>query len=182
MGYQFRKGLNPSLNGNCQLIQAKDIIRSEDHKLDFTQLQRITLKKDLGKYKISNGDIIFLSKGQYNYATFIEDLPDTLPTIAASYFFVLRVKNNSILPEYLAWHINQPPSQVYLQRVVRGSGMPFIPKSEFSNLEIDIPSFDAQKIIIKLYKLSLKEKHLIDVIKYKRNKLLQNMCLKAAKS
>jgi len=182
IGYQFREKLDISTNGNYQVIQAKDINRSENHRLDPTNLYRVTPKREAEKYEATNEDVIFLSKGRRNYATFIEDLPSGSQTIVAGYFFILRAKTQTIIPEYLAWSINQPLSQAYLQRVARGSGMPFIPKDAFSNLEINVPPVKIQKLIIKLNELSLKETQLLNVIKNKRNELLQGICLKAAKS
>jgi len=182
IGYQFREKLDVSTNGNYQVIQAKDIDRSENHRLGPTNLYRVTPKREAKKYEVFNGDVIFLSKGRRNYATFIEGLRSNSQTIVAGYFFILWTKTKTIIPKYLTWSINQPPSQAYLQRVARGSGMPFIPKDAFSNLEINVPPVNIQKLVIKLHELSLKETKLLNRIKNKRNELLQGICLKAAKS
>jgi len=182
VGYQFREKLDLTSKGNYQVIQAKDIDRSTSHRLDPSNLYIVTPKRPAKKYTVRNGDVIFLSKGRRNYATFIEDLPSDSQTIVAGYFFIIRLKTKVILSEYLAWSINQPPSQSYLQRAARGSGMPFIPKDALSNLEIDVPSVKIQKLIIKLYELSLKEAQLLNLVKYKRNEFLQGVCLGAARS
>jgi len=182
IGYQCREKLDITSDGDHQVVQAKDIDQSNDHRLDPSNLYRITPKRPAEKYAVRNGDVIFLSKGRRNYATFIEGLSTDLKTIAAGYFFILRVKNKAVLPQYLRWAINQPPLQSYLQSIARGSGMPFIPKDAFSSLEIDVPPVKIQNLIIRLHDLSLKENQLLTLIKNKRNALLQDICLKAAKS
>jgi len=182
VGFHFREKLKRSSAGKVRVIQTKDVDRSHSHQLDTTNLYRISPTKNIRRYEVFNGNVIFLSKGRRNNATFIEGLHSDLPTIVAGYFFILRIKNQEVLPEYLAWSINQQPAQAYLQRVARGSGMPFIPKDAFSSLEIDVPPVKIQKLIIKLHKLSLKEENILTNIKTRRNELLQGICLKAAKS
>ena len=180
IGYQFRESLTTSSDGQYQVIQAKDI-NASNHQLEADAINNVTPKRNPKRYEVANGEVIFLSKGRRNYATFIEGLSGDLPAIVAGYFFILRIKAKSLLPEYLSWSINQRPAQAYLQRVARGSGMPFIPKDAFSNLEIDVPPVKIQNLISKLYKLSLKEENILTNIKTKRNELLQGICLKAAK-
>ncbi len=181
IGYQFRQSLNISSDGQYQVIQAKDI-NASNHQLEADLLNNVTPKRNPKRYEVANGDVIFLSKGRRNYATFIEGLSGVLPAIVAGYFFILQIKSKSILPEYLSWSINQQPAQAYLQRVARGSGMPFIPKDAFSNLEIDVPPIEVQELIVRLHNLSLQEERLLTTIKTKRNELLQGICLKAAKT
>lgn len=181
IGYQFRESLNTSSDGQYQVIQAKDI-NASNHQIEADSLNSVTPKRNPRRYEVANGDVIFLSKGRRNYATFIGGLSGDLPAIVAGYFFILQIKSKSILPEYLSWSINQQPAQAHLQRVARGSGMPFIPKDAFSNLEIDVPPIKVQELIAKLHNLSLQEEHLLTTIKLKRNELLQGICLKVAKT
>ena len=181
MGYQFREKLATSSTGDYRVIQAKDISQAFDHRLDLSNLHRVMPKRDAEKYRVKNGDVIFLSKGRRNYATLISKLSPDLKTIVAGYFFVIRPKTQVVIPEYIAWIINQPPAQSYLKSVSRGSGMPFIPKTAFANLEIPIPSIDVQKQIVKLYELSFQESILLKQLEEKRSKLISKICIEAAK-
>lgn len=179
IGYQFREKPDMASDSTHQFIQAKDIDRSNDHSLDVSTLYHVTPKRNAGKYKVNNGDVIFLSKGRRNYATLVEGLQRNIKTIVAGYFFILRLKTDGILPKYLAWAINQPPAQNYLQTVSRGSGMPFIPKDAFASLEIDIPAIKTQELILKLHELSLRERALLKRLEQKRNELIRGICLEA---
>ncbi len=180
-GYQFREKLDVVSVGKYQVVQAKDISQSENHRLDPVNLYRVTPKRDTKKHEIRNGDVIFMSKGRRNYATFVDGLFGVPQTIAAGYFFLLRIKSKSVLPKYLTWAINQSPSQGYLQRIARGSGMPFIPKQAFKNLEIEVPPVKIQRLIIKLDELSQKERTLLNYMEQKRSELIRGICLRVAK-
>ncbi len=86
------------------------------------------------------------------------------------------------MPEYLAWYINQAPAQEYLHSSARhGTHMPLVPMSAFKGLEIEIPPLDKQKRIVELSDLVEKEKHLTNSIQEKRARLINAVCLKAAK-
>jgi len=181
MGYQFRQKLGTSSSGDYLVIQAKDISQVLDHRLDLSNLHKVTPKRDAEKYRVKNGDVIFLSKGRRNYATLVSQLTPDLKTIAAGYFFIIRPKTKTVLPEYVAWVINQPTAQSYLKSISRGSGMPFIPKTAFENLKIPIPPIDIQKQIVKLCELSFQESMLLKQLEEKKSKLISRICLEVAK-
>jgi len=180
IGYQCREKLDIASDGDYQLIQAKDIDESTNHRFNPSNLYKITAKGHTKKYQVKNGDVVFLSKGRRNYAVFIDGLSPDSRTMVASYFFILRIKNPVVLPKYLVWVINQPPSQRYLQKVARGSRMPFIPKDAFCNLDIEIPAKHVQELIVKLNELSQKESALLRRMEQKRSELIRGICLKAA--
>ncbi len=179
IGYQFREKLDMALDGTHQVIQAKNIDAENDHRLNFTSIVRVTLKRDAKKYVVNNGDVIFLSKGRRNYATLIEGLSSDTKAIAAGYFFILRPKVETIRTDYLALAINEPSAQSYLKSVASGSGMPFISKQAFAALEIDIPAAETQEKVVKLHQLSFRESALLKRLEQKRNKLIRGICLKA---
>jgi len=140
----------------------------------------VTPKRDAEKYEVSNGDIVFLSKGRRNYATVIEGLTGR-ETIVAGYFFILRLTNPDIRPDFLAWAINQPPAQRYLQSVTRGTGIPFIRKDSFAELTINVPDWNTQRRIVELHKLSLQEVALMHELRNKRLELVRGICIKATR-
>ena len=90
IGYQFRERMNLTSIGTYQVIQAKDISESFGHRLDVSNLYRVTPPKIDNKYLVRNGDVIFLSKGRRNYATFIKCLTAGIKTVAAGYFLIIR--------------------------------------------------------------------------------------------
>jgi restriction endonuclease S subunit len=178
IGYQFRGKIEADPNGTYKVIQIRDF--DEFQNLGATDLYKINLKYDAERYIVNKGDILFLARGHRNYAIPIKE--SLVDTIAASYFFILRLRNENILPEYLAWFIMQAPAQAYLHNIARrGTHMPMVPKSAFENLPIDIPDIETQKTIIKLDTLLEKERSLLGQLQEKRTQLIKVVCLKAVK-
>ncbi len=178
IGYQFRKKLEPEIDGSHKVVQIKDI--DENQNLNQKGLCRVTIDKLSEKYLILKNDILFLARGHRNYAIPVIDSMEG--TIAASHFFILKIKTNNVIPEYLAWFINQAPAQEYLHNLARrGSHMPIIPKSVFENLKVHIPDIETQKKIVKLNTLIDKERTLLYNLREKRALLIRSLCLKAAK-
>jgi hypothetical protein len=178
MGYQFRGKVEPDPMGTHRVIQIRDF--DDDLNLRVTGLYAVTPKGDATRYVATEGDVLFLSRGHRNYAIPIRDNLEN--TIAASYFFILRIKMKKVLPEYLAWYINQAPAQEYLHIMARqGTHMPLIPLSAFSDLEVELPDIATQKAIIEIGKLLEKEKKLMRELQEKRSQFIKSICLKALK-
>lgn len=176
IGYQFRGKVEHTSNGTHRVIQIKDF--DDEYRLNVSTLFQITPERDIERYIVKKGDVLFLSRGQRNFAYAI--MSELEKTIAAGHFFILKIKSNNILPDYLAWYINQVPAQKYLKNMARrGSHMPIVGKSDFGQMKIDIPELRTQEPIIKLSQLQEKESLLLDKIKEKRSGLLQRICLKA---
>lgn len=178
IGYQFRGRVEADPHGTHKVIQIRDLDGLPFLKVE--NLQAVRLKGDTDRYLVNENDVLFLSRGHKNYA-----IPINIPlknTIAASYFFILRIRQDKILPEYLAWYINQAPAQEYLHSVARrGTHMPLVPLSVFIDLTVDVPDIEIQKRIVEVSRLLEKENCLTMQLQEKRSQLVKVACLKAAK-
>ncbi|MGC2062298.1 MAG: restriction endonuclease subunit S [Thermodesulfovibrionales bacterium] len=179
LGYQFRKKIEPAEDGTNRVIQIRDF--DEDHTLVKESLARVRIEKPKEQYLLRMGDILFLSRGQRNWAAAIVD--DLEATVAVSHFFVVRPRKDSVLSEYLAWYINQAPAQEYLHNIARqGTHMPLISLSAFVELMVDIPDIETQGKIVELSRLMEKEKQLCSALQEKRALLINAACLSASKA
>jgi len=99
-------------------------------------------------------DVLFAAHGSHNTATFIEDsFKDGLvKAVATPMFFVLRVRDSALLPEYLAWFINAVPSQRYFEKNAEGSRTKSVRRQVLEGLEIAMPEKEQQQKIIALAK------------------------------
>lgn len=178
LGYQFRKKVEPADDGSHWVIQIRNF---DNHILNRENLSRVHIDKSVEQYLIRKGDVLFLSRGHRNWAApIMHDLRDT---VAVSHFFVIRPKQNNILPEYLAWYINQTAAKEYLYNIARrGTHMPLIPLAAFKGLVIEIPDMTIQEKIVELSKLMEREKKLLTEFQEKRALLINAVCLKASKS
>ena len=182
IGYQFRKGFDPNPFGEYLVIQVRDIDEQNSHRLSAGGLACTNLDRDPTRYLVRNGDVLFLSKGRRNSATMVENLPDDHEAIAAGYFFILRLDVTRLRPDFLAWSINGPRCQAYLNSEAQGSGMPFIPKDAFTSMKIDLPDLNTQHKVVKLHDLATQESRLLEQFQQKRNELIQGICTNAVRT
>lgn len=176
IGYQFRKKIEPADDGTNRVIQIRDF--DENHILNKEGLARVRIDKPIEQYLIRQGNVLFLSRGHRNWAApIIDELQDT---VAAAHFFVITVRNETIMPAYLAWYINQTPAQEYLHNIARrGTHMPLVTLSAFKGITIEAPDIATQHRIVELSRLMEKETKLLDKLQEKRLLLINTISLKA---
>jgi restriction endonuclease S subunit len=167
-GYQFRGKVSASDEANVSVIQIKDV---DEHLFVHTS-DLVPVKVDNPEpYMVSQGDVLFLSRGHRQYATIVtESVQDT---IATGYFFIVRPKASVIRPSFLAWTINQPEFQEAMRPFVRGSHIPLVSKVDFQEITIRVPPLAVQDRIMTFQALFEREKQLTAAIQEKRQQLLQ---------
>ncbi|MGL4604508.1 MAG: restriction endonuclease subunit S, partial [Iodobacter sp.] len=123
------------------------------------------------------GDILVAARGSRNYAVLIDDTLATTgkQVVAAPHFFVVRVTNKSILPEYLCWFLNQPPGQRYFDLNSEGTLTKAIKRSALDNMPIAIPPLIKQQIIIQLANTIKQELQLIEQLRRNGEQLLTSI-------
>ncbi len=193
IGYQHRDSARPAsavTTGTHRIIQIKDLDLEGRFKSEVLDrggivpyvwpngLFLLTPSGDAWRYRVGQGDLLFLSRGQRAIAVAI---PDPLQeTIAAYYFYILRPDKTSILPEYLAWFINQPSAQAYFESNQMGSHIKMIPKPALEQLEVVLPPLATQGSIVQLEKLRQTEEHTMVRLAKARKKLIDGLALEAA--
>lgn len=86
-----------------------------------------------------------------------------------------------MLPQYLAWVLNNHRTQALLKRQALGTSIPSISKRVLENLEISVPSIETQKAILQITKLRDKEISLKQEIETLREKQIQQQIKNAIK-
>ena len=178
VGYQAKARIKERARGTHRLIQSKDFdsfqrLRSENLTAFFPER-----KPEI--YSVRQGDILFQARGVVHFAYCIED--DLKDTLAAGSFYILRTKNEKLLPQYLAWWLNQSKAQAYFQSQARRGGMSFISKSTLSRLQVQIPQLPVQKKVVKMVTLARREQFLLNRLSELRARLVKAACMKAVKS
>lgn len=179
LGYQQRerRHKDPSTrDGTHSLIQIKDI--DSTGNLLTENLIQISPASNVDRYLVTKDDVLFLSRGLNNAAIIIE--APLHKTLAAYYFYILRADPKRILPEYLAWFINQPTAQAYFESAGQGSMVKMVPKSIFEELEVQLPPLKTQKAIAELNALQKKEAAALECLVRSRKRLINGLSLKAA--
>jgi hypothetical protein len=175
VGYQSREGIRANPDGSNFLLQARDF--NNFHQVDWSNLSRFTPAGSTTKSEIQPGDVLFLAKGQDNFACPVNRV--TNHVLAANSFYILRPNKATILPDYLAWWLNQTPAQEYIKLNRSGSTPPFLSVSALSHLEIPVPDFEMQRKIGELELLRKKETDLLALYLSKKSALIQAVCLNA---
>ena len=141
--------------GNVFYLQAKHF--NEKGVIEILPKPEIWLNEKNGKHLLKNGDILFAAKGTKNFAAVFNTKIGN--AVASSTFMILRINNeqiNKILPEYLAWWLNNTECQRFLKNLAIGSALPSISKAALQELDIFIPDLKKQKMILKLLRMNLK--------------------------
>jgi Type I restriction modification DNA specificity domain len=193
IGYQHRDKSHPITTGSAsthRIIQIKDLDLEERFKSEVIErggsvpyiwpgnLYQVTPAGDAERYLVSQGDVLFLSRGQRTCAVPILQILEN--TVASYYFYILRPNPDRVDPEYLAWFINQPTTQACLERLQRGSHIKIIPKSAFEELDVILPPLATQRAIVKLERLRQKEAYTVSRLVQARKRLVNGLALRAA--
>jgi Type I restriction modification DNA specificity domain len=111
-------------------------------------------------YCVSSGDVLFMSRGEKNRAARIDAcVPNAVPTVA---FFVLRPRGDVVDAGYLAWFLNQAPTQAAISQVRTGAGTPMVQRALFEDLTIPLPPLATQRKIADLSALQHREHELME--------------------
>lgn len=176
-GYISRGKIDPRDDGACLLLQAKDVDADRlSHRTDA--LVRFMPKQSGKDWYLKPGDILFMTRGARNFSVLIDNLPDNV--LAAACFFVVRIANSEILPEYLWWYLNQSPVEEYLKRFSgRSVHMPVVRRAVLESIDIPLPPLKIQEQVSEMNKLLYKEQELYRKLAEKRKYLMTEICLKS---
>lgn len=144
-GYTFRKALINDPNGDTQVLLAKNINSYGD--INYSELPRINLTLPRTNAFIRRNDVILSSRGIFRAGTFYKEMENT---IASSSLFILRIRDNAVIPEYLSIYLNSEAGQNSIQKILTGSSIKTILRGALENLSIPIPSLKVQKLIIEI--------------------------------
>ena len=156
-GYHFKERIENDKNADVQFIQLKDI--DEYNRIDFSNLWRINLPNIRHTQLLEKGDILIKCRGNNLTSSVVDE--NIKNTIATSHFFIIKLKTKNVLPEYLAWFLNDAPTQKNIKLGIGGTYMQVLNKKYLENIEINIPSIEIQQKVIKLKNLNEQEQKLL---------------------
>ena len=177
-GYLTREAVRNEPEGTHYLLQIRDFSRDRT-TVNVTDMVRITPESRSSISPLQPGDVVFLAKGANNFAAPVSDLP--APTLAASYFFILRPKP-MILSGYLVCFLNHESTRILLSRLATtGAHMPIIRRDVLEAIEIPLPPLPVQKAVAALDSLRLQEQALLADLARKQQELISSVCMTTAR-
>lgn len=169
-GYPFRGQVPESESGAIRVVQMKDIGASGD--IDWAGTIRTNLPGKRSPDFLQAGDVLVLVRGRHNPAVFLNTVPHA--AVSSLHFFLVRPnKASSLLPEFLAWQINQEPAQRYLQQNAEGSDQRSIRRAVLEGLPIVLPALPTQQVILNLARAARRERQLLNAFINARERELQ---------
>lgn len=176
-GYQSRGRVEPVVDGTHWLLQMGNLDRQRG-SVSRDALVRFIPTRAPESALVRQGDVLFMAKGATNFALALPELP--VPTLAAGYFFIVRVTSATLLPEYVAWYLNQATAQRYFrQQAGQGVNTPVVRIGVLGECEVPVPPLATQRRIVELDALRREEEHLLARLAEKRRLLLGEACLRA---
>lgn len=160
--------------GEIAYLQIKDLLAETPEKT----ASRIPYSQKLEKHLLQKGDLLFAGKGTSNLCRVVDF---EHPAIASTTFYIIRIGDGNILPEYLCWYLSQPKTLATIKAGQVGTGTPLIRKQILENLEIAIPDLKTQQQIVELAKLQQKEEELLKAITEKRNQITNQLIMNKLK-
>lgn len=149
-GHPMRGRIKQVEGTNVRAVRLKDISLTEGIDWDGC-VETEVVSRSTPRW-LEMGDVLFAAHGSHNTASYIGESFKELSfkAVATPMFFVLRVRDKRLLPEYLAWFINALPSQRYFEQHAEGTRTKSVRRQVLAGLEIVIPSLTVQEKIIAL--------------------------------
>ena len=169
-GYPFRGRIEESSDSNVKVVQMKDV--SLDNPINWSECLTVELNGRRAPDYLRSGDILFVARGNRNYAVQIDEIPDGIQAVASPHFFVIGVQDTSLTPDFLTWFLNQTPCQNYFEQNAEGTMAKSIRRSVLEQTPIAIPSLQKQAAIVKLHKSHIQHNYVIQQLLANSNQMM----------
>lgn len=156
-GFSTQGALRDEPEGTWQVVTGRHLTRGEPYVYREDDRLQIVSERDLSRYALTRGDILYMSRGGNTYPVLIESVPEQ--TVAPATFFILTPRPN-VVPEYLVWCLEQAPIEALITALRTGAGSPTIPRKGFMELPIPLPDTATQHRIADLWHLQQRERTL----------------------
>ena len=174
-GFQVRSAIADVPEAPHRLITLGDVV---DGVVSLDRAARMDLGGRIGRHSLLEGDILLRPRGANTKAAVVLDLD--MPTVAVAPLWVLRLRVDTFLPDYVVWWINRCEVQEKLAAAARGSHIPSVPREAFADLEIPIPPLGVQNEIAEVERLRVEERELAARLAAARSVLIESTLEQAA--
>ena len=126
-----------------------------------------------GNYITKTGDVIVRTSSPYT-AILIDE--KTSGMVVSSNFVIIRCKSDELLPEYLFWYLNTDEIKKDIFINSAGNMLAAIKPQYFTEMELNLPDLEKQKLIADFNLCARKELELLDHLK-KEKEQYYKLCL-----
>lgn len=174
-GYPFRGKIAEQQGGEVVVVQMKNVSSVDGIDWSGCVSTRLTGKRDPNW--LQTGDILVAARGSRNYAVQVDltTLHGRMRAVAAPHFFVVNIKNNVVLSDYLVWFLNQAPCQRYFEQNAEGSVTKSIRRSVLENVPVAVPPLKKQQAVIGLADVLHQERRTLEQLLQNGERLMGNL-------
>lgn len=154
-GHPLRGSIEALGDGEVSFIQLKNVDPASG--VDWASVTHVDLASARTPKWLNASDVIFSARGSRNYAYALTDAPKH--SVCSPHFFVLNVKDpNAVVPEFLAWQLNQRPAQEYFKRTAVGTqAVTTVRRPALEAFPVLVPPINEQKLIVEFSKAARQE-------------------------
>ena len=171
----YEKG---SPTGDTFYLQAKHFDEYGKFRQDSLLVPEVDLDERLERHLLEDGDVLLIAKGENNRACLYQE--EIGKAVASSTFFVIRLTEGKVIPEFLHWLLNTAYMQAVLSSLSRGTHISSISKKILSKMEIQIPPLEQQKKVLRMQSLWEKERSLTSELIELKEKYYETLLLNLA--
>lgn len=146
-----------------RVLQMRNVV---PEGVGFMDLPRVEKGKAGPEDVLLGNEVLLVSRGMNNKAALMP--VGCADVVAGGQLYVIRLRGDEVLPDYLVWWLNAGPGLSELETVRTGSHIPFVRGQALSELAVTVPPLGVQRRIANLYRLSLEEGMLLKAIREKR--------------
>lgn len=133
---------------------------SDDGIICDDSFEEFFSNEELDKHYFTEVGDVLLRLSQPFTSIYIDDLHENL--LIPSYFAVIKVNSDKLLPQFLSWYLNTSYIKHELERAHSGSRILSTNQKAINHLPISLIPIEKQKAIINLYNLHQREKLLLN--------------------
>lgn len=160
-GYPFRSAIPENQDGDVRVVQMRDVRRERVAwpGVVRTSLPRLPAAQD--PQWLRPGDVLFVFRGTRYFAVALRDVPEK--AVASTQFMVVRVSDQGLLlPEFLAWQLNQASAQAYFQQLAQGTAQRSLRRGAIEAVSIAVPPIEDQRYIATITEAFRRERDLME--------------------
>ena len=173
-GYTFRNGREGSSGVAVRSVQIGDL---RDVTVIWPGSLLFAVWEGAGEAPaLKEGEVLLAAKGSHNRAALLDRTSGLEPVVASSQFLILTLRPNAgVIPDYLCWALNYPPTQRRLAELRRGTSIASISKAALLQLPVPVPALGVQEQILRLQHLWDEERALYAALAQNRETMLTGM-------
>ncbi|MEI6378090.1 MAG: restriction endonuclease subunit S [Candidatus Falkowbacteria bacterium] len=177
LGYTFRSTLEKEKNGDILVLQARNI--TESLIIKESDLLRAYLGNNRTNALVNNNDVVLSSRGSFKSAV---AQVSSQRVVASSSVYLIRLKGNELLPEYLAIYLNSSLAQKQIKDLSTGVVINSLLRRSVEGIGVWIPSLENQQKVIEVYNNNLRHQTLLQRKQLLTKKINEGLIDKLIKS